>query len=272
MALTRQQQIILGGGALAALAAVIYSRSQPWTTVDKIRAEVGKVATEAQLNAIKALIPDRSDELVDAAFAVGARYGISPFLILGFIYVEGSFRVAPSATGDRIPRLAGRCVLGSKGNCQKTLDDFMYEHPLPGAVREERTWTDGRGRTISGMAWVPTTRGWGHGFMQIDWVSHYKFLENEDWQNPFVQLDYAIKKIIKPALDWYKRNLPNASALEVFKWASAEYNAGPRIRANAKAGDQPEDMTYSPNYVSKVESFAQKAAQAVGADLYATIA
>lgn len=236
-ALTRPQQLLIGGGAVGLLLLLVF------------RKQVGKGVSAVELAAVRALLPKGAENLADLAFELAPQYGLSPYMVLGMTFAESNFGKAltppgPGGTGDFIPRQPTRCVVrDAKGACTKTLAQLVQELNFPVQVQ-----ADGQLK--------PTTRGWGHGLYQIDLMTHYKFIATGKWSDPREAMRYALDLYAKNKAQIQKA-LPNLGTVDLMRATIASYNAGAGAVINAlKAGKSLDSVTYHPGYVAKIEQKA----------------
>lgn len=240
-ALTRTQQLVIGGGATGLLLLLLF------------RKQVAKGVSTVELASVRTLMPKGTEYLADLAFELAPQYGLSPYMVLGMTFAESNFGKAltppgPAGTGDFIPRSPSRCVArNAKGDCTKTLAQLVQELNFPVA---QVTSSDGKPQL------KPTQRGWGHGLYQIDLMSHAPFIATGKWSDP--------REAMKYALDLYAKNkaqiqkaLPNLGPVDLIRATIASYNAGagPVIKA-VREGRSLDTVTFHPNYVSKIEQKA----------------
>jgi len=202
---------------------------------------------------VRVLLPRGTEYIADFAFEIAPVFYISPYLILGITYAESNFGLAlkppgPSGTGDFIPRPA-----------TPSLDALMAAHPMPETIRQSVPNIPSRNINAPTMAWVPTTRGWGHGLYQLDWVSHHTFLETGKWSDPREAMKYALQLLTNDMKSIQAATRITGPAL--VRAGVAAYNAGAtRVISAIKAAKAVDTVTFSPGYVAKIETMANKLA------------
>lgn len=226
------------------------------------------------MDELKKMLPKGSEYLADLAFEVAPQYGVHPLTILSITGHESRYGQAlnpkgPTGTGDYFPRFA---------NAQR--DEYLRKYPMPGLLKKQAKWEvpDGKGgkEVREGVAWVPTTEGWGHGLYQIDWMSHGPFLVTGAWKDPKEAMKYALN-LYATNRDQIGKKIASVHGLDLWRASVASYNAGAvaviralekGVRADqldqgtafAKGGTR---VTFGPNYVSGIEktvfAFAAKA-------------
>jgi len=227
----------------------------------KLGGRVDSTLTEAQKLALKAIMPAGTDYLVDLAFKIGPEVDVSPLILLGITGAESNFGRAltpkgPGGTGDFIPRKA-----------TADLDAYMAKHPLPGAQRKMAV--DPRDKAAgSVMAWVPTTRGWGHGLYQLDWKYHQDFIKTGKWSDPEEAMRYMATKIYGAYRKQISKAFPSLSTAALTRASIAAYNAGPkRVIAALQSGKDPSTTTFTPGYIDHVLDGAAKLVAQAGIKL-----
>jgi len=225
--------------------------------------------------AIRRFVPAGREAYVDAAFAVGNRTGISPWLLLGTLHAEGRFGRALTEgpfirprngggfeladdrtgfrpyTGDFIPRIA-----------TAALDAFMAAHPVPGIVRRWHTRAKtGNLTAYTGDMWVPTSGmiGWGWTPWQLDWKSFARELEAGAARNP-EKATAAATALIKSNI----RTLKNAGFVgtDLVRAVIVAYNAGAGRVISKRRQTPPvpwDEITAKAGYVDEVLTLAQAA-------------
>jgi len=192
-------------------------------------------------------LPKGSEYLADVVEKVCAGTGVSPYLMLGFLYAESNFGQAlkpkgPEGSGDFIPRA-----------CTPDRDKRMKEFPLPAVAR--KNLPDGiPARKLAGPidAWVPTTNGWGCGLFQIDYEAHFEFCKSGAWKDPAKCCAYAIG-ILKSARSSLNKLSPSLTGVDLDRAVIAAYNAGAgRVAKFLKEGKGLDAATFHPGYVDKI--------------------
>jgi hypothetical protein len=205
-------------------------------------------------------LPKGCEYLADVCEEVAPKFGISPYLLLGFLYAESNFGLAlkpvgPNGSGDFIARLA-----------DKDTNEKMAKNPLPGVVR--KTLPDGiKARKIAGPcdAWVPTTTGWGCGLFQIDYEAHYEFCKSGDWADAKKACSYACG-ILVSGRKFLKGKHPEMKAHELDRAVIASYNAGAgRVHKFLVDKKDIDGCTFHPGYIDKICKKADELAGASGA-------
>lgn len=268
--LTRQQKLVLGGGAVAALLLFIFRKP--------VGASVKAAIGDAERAILRGFAAGGQEDYIDASFAIGASEGVSPYLLMGFLAMESGFGRALTKgsafgqtvyTGDFIPRPA-----------TAARDAFMAQNPLPGAKRVywERPQI-GNLPAVKGPMWVPAHDlrvaqangnlqaayannkgvpggvGWGFTPWQLDWGSFAAQLKaGAAWQ-PELATKAAVG-LIKQNIATLKRNGLTGSTL--VSGVIAAYNAGAGAVVNAvKAGRPLTEITAGAGYIEKVSSVAK---------------
>lgn len=212
----RTKYIVYGGGALL-LGAFLF------------RKQIASGASVVAAKAVRALMPKGTEQIADIAFELAPKYDVSPFTILGITFAESNFGTAltpkgPGGTGDFIPRPvskdpkvnAVRAAL--PGVTRKTLEDGIKSRNIPGPVE----------------AWVPTTRGWGHGLYQLDWEAFNDYLtKSNDWADPRRAMERALK-LYSDNRKKIRAAFPSLSQLDLLRATVAAYNAGAGALPSAK--------------------------------------
>ena len=205
-------------------------------------------------------LPKGAEYLADICEAVGPKYGISPYLLLGVCYAESNFGMAlkppgPAGSGDFIAR-----------PCSPDRDKRMKEAPLPGVVK--KTLPEGiKARKLEGPveAWVPTTTGWGCGLMQFDYEAHYEFCKSGAWKEPAAIIEQAAK-LLSGNRKALMKKMPSLKGVELEHAMVASYNAGvgrvTKFLAEKKGLDA---ATFHPGYHTKICNKADTLAGQSGA-------
>lgn len=192
----------------------------------------GAMVSSAEERAFRALVPAHGAAYVEPILAASRKYGVSPFILLGIAWTESDFGRAlkPNGTGDFIKR--GGFVRDARGN--------LVQRALPPGG-----YYDAEGDA------VPTSHGWGWGVWQLDWGTHRAFIETGGALDPWKSTDYAVGKVLAPALKQIQ--VAGFGGDVLLRATVAAYNAGPGAVIRAlKAGRDPDTATYGGNYVSKV--------------------
>ena len=220
----RTKYIVYGGGALL-LGAFLF------------RKQIASGASVVAAKAVRALMPKGTEQIADIAFELAPKYDVSPFTILGITFAESNFGTAltpkgPGGTGDFIPRPVSK---DPKVNAVRAA--------LPGVTR--KTLEEGiKSRKIAGPveAWVPTTRGWGHGLYQLDWEAFNDYLtKSNDWADPRRAMERALK-LYSDNRKKIRAALPNIGQLDLLRATVAAYNAGAGAVITALRAGVPADQ------------------------------
>jgi hypothetical protein len=205
-------------------------------------------------------LPKGAEYLADICEAVGPKYGISPYLLLGVCYAESNYGQAlkpkgPEGSGDFIPRPTS-----------PDRDKRMKEFPLPGVVK--KTLAEGiPARKLAGPceAWVPTTTGWGCGLMQFDYEAHYEFCKSGAWKDPAKIIEQAAK-LLSGNRKVLKSKMPSLSGVELEHAMCASYNAGTgRVVKFLTEKKGLDAATFHPGYHTKICKKADELAGQSGA-------
>lgn len=234
--------------------------------------------SDAERVILRGIAAGGQEAYIDASFAVGAREGVSPYILLGTLYIESAFGKALTQgsafgqtvyTGDFIPRPA-----------TPDRDAFMAKNPLPGAKRVywERPKL-GNLAEFKGNMWVPAHDlrvaaagsaqaayaknggvkggvGWGFTPWQLDWQAFAPALTAGAAWEPEKATAEAVK-LIKANIKTLKAK--GLSGPMLVKGVIAAYNAGAgRVASAVAAGKDLDTITAHPGYVAKVMSVAQK--------------
>jgi len=274
-----QQGLLLGAGGLALFAFLFLNRKKVGVVVDKAVTTASAAVESAERAILRQFAAGGQESYIDASFAVGAREGVSPYLLMGFLYTESRFGRALTKgqmgsktvyTGDFIPRPA-----------TEALDAHMAKYPLPGAKRVywERPQI-GNLKAYKGTMWVPAYDlrlaqaggnmqaaytnnkgvengvGWGFTPWQLDWKSFAPQLTAGAAWDP--------EKATAAAVGLIKANIRTLRAggltgVALVQGVIAAYNAGAgRVLDAFKAGQPLTSITADPNYLQHVSSVAQK--------------
>lgn len=274
-ALSRPQQWVIGGGAAALLLFIL--------TRKPVRTAVSTAIDATERAILKGLVGTGQDAYIDASFNIGARDGVSPYLLLGTLYIESGFGKALTKgsafgqtvyTGDFIPRPA-----------TPERDAFMAKYPLPGAVRTywERPKI-GNLPEFKGQMWVPAHDlrvaaagspqaayaknggvaggvGWGFSAWQLDWQAFAPALLAGAAWDPEKATAEAVKLI--------KANIRTLKAkgfvgTSLVQGVIAAYNAGAgRVASALSSGKDLNTITAKPDYIAKVMSVANKVGRSI---------
>jgi hypothetical protein len=227
---------------------------------------------------LESIVGNGQKEYIDACFTIGERDGVSPYILMGTLYIESAFGKALTKgtgfgqtiyTGDFIPR-----------PCTPDRDKFMTANPMPGCVKVywERPQL-GNLKAFKGEMWVPAHQervalhgspqaaylknggvaggvGWGFTPWQLDWGSFSKGLTaGAAWQ-PELATAEAVKLIKSNIATLKKAGLTGETLL---RGVIAAYNAGAgRVMTAVKAGQSMDSITAHPGYVDKVLSVSKK--------------
>jgi len=270
-ALPRSQQLLIGGGAAALLLFIL--------TRKPVRSAVSAAISEAERAILKGVVAGGQEAYIDASFVIGTRDGVSPYLLMGTLFIESGFgRMLTKGTafgqtvytGDFIPRPA-----------TADRDAFMAKNPLPGAKRVywERPKL-GNLAEFKGDMWVPAHDlrvaaaggdlqkaysknggvaggvGWGFTPWQLDWQAFAPALAAGAAWEPEKATAEAVK-LMKANIKTLKAK--GLSGPTLVKGVIAAYNAGAgRVASAVAAGKDLDTVTAHPGYVAKVMSVAQK--------------
>lgn len=276
MALTRQQKLVLGGGAAAVALLFIFRKP--------VGATVSAAVSEAERRILRGLVAGGQEDYIDASFAVGAAEGVSPYLLMGYLLIESGFGRALTKgsafgqtvyTGDFIPRPA-----------TAARDDFMAKNPLPGAKRVywERPQI-GNLQPFKGNMWVPAHDlrvaqaggnmaaaytnnkgipngvGWGFTPWQLDWGSFAPQLAAGAAWRPELATKAAVG-LIKANIKTLKA--AGLSGATLTAGVIAAYNAGAGAVINAfKTGRPFTEITAGAAYIDKVSSVAKAVGKSI---------
>lgn len=232
---------------------------------------------------LESIVGNGQKEYIDACFKIGERDGVSPYILMGTLYIESAFGKALTKgtgfgqtiyTGDFIPRPAA----GER-------DKFMAANPMPGCVKTywERPQI-GNLKPFKGEMWVPAHAGrialygspqaayakngsvpggvgWGFTPWQLDWGSFASQLRaGAAWQ-PELATAEAVK-LIKANTAVLKR--AGFSGQVLTRGVIAAYNAGAgRVVSALRAGQSLDNITAHPGYVDKVLSVAKKVGKSI---------
>jgi len=205
-------------------------------------------------------LPKGAEDLADICEAVGPKYGISPYLLLGVCFAESNFGMAlkppgPAGSGDFIAR-----------PCTPERDKKMKDFPLPGV--ERKVLADGiKSRKIAGPceAWVPTHTGWGCGLMQFDYEAHYEFCKSGAWKEPAAIIEQAAKLLSGNRKQLMKK-MPSLKGTALEHAMVASYNAGVgRVTKFLTEGKKLDEATFHPGYHTKICNKADALAGKAGA-------
>jgi hypothetical protein len=205
-------------------------------------------------------LPAGTEYLADVVEQLAAKYPVSPYLLLGFLYAESNFGLAlkpkgPGGSGDYIARPSN-----------PDRDKRMSAFPLPGVEKKQ---VDGiKARNITGpvVAWVPTTTGWGCGLWQCDYEAHFDFCKSGAWADALKGGEYVISKILLPNKATLAKQFPALDAVKLGRAMVASYNAGAgRVAQFLKAGKDIDTCTFHTGYIDKIINKADELAGRKGA-------
>lgn len=200
-------------------------------------------------------LPAGAEYLVPVVEDLGKRFGISPYLLLGFMYAESNYGLAlkpkgPKGSGDYIAR-----------PCLSERDKRMAAFPLPGVVKKRVDSIPARGIKVPVDAWVPTTTGWGCGLWQVDYEAHFDFCKSGQWADPTKGGEYVITKILKPNRETLAKQFPKLDAVQLGRAMVASYNAGAgRVAKFIKEGKDIDGCTFHTGYIDKIIAKADELA------------
>ena len=281
----RTKYIVYGGAAAVVLVALF--RKPIASGVVTAAGKFGDFLSSAQVTVLRKFVPKGREGYVNAAFEVGKRTSIDPWLLIGILRIEGNFGAALTAgsafgqtvfTGDFIPRPAMKT--DKNGNLVKTSTTIALEkNPLPGCKRVQ--WKRpkiGNLPEYEGEMWVPAhdlrvakyglpgayTKnggieggvGWGFTPWQLDWASFAPQLAAGAAWVPAKATEVATT-LIKKNIDTLKR--AGLSGSDLIQAVVAAYNAGSGgIVKGLKDGKTLNEITAGPGYVTKALQIANE--------------
>lgn len=245
-------------------------------------------ATERAI--LKGIVKDGQEAYIDAAFIIGSREGVSPYLLMGTLLIESGFGRALTKgsafgqtvfTGDFIPRpvMFKDKTTGKPYNASIT--NVLAKYPLPGV---KRTYWErpkiGNIPEYKGEMWVPAHDlrvaaaggdlqkaysknggvaggvGWGFTPWQLDWGSFAAPLSAGAAWDP-EKATFEAVKLIKGNISAMKK--AGLTGTTLVRAVIAAYNAGaPRVLAAIKEGRDLTTVTAHPEYIDIVSSVAKK--------------
>jgi hypothetical protein len=290
-ALSRPQQLALGGGTVLLLFYILSRKS--------VRSAVSAAISDAERAILKGIVKDGQEAYIDAAFNIGLREGVSPYLLMGTLLIESGFGRALTKgsafgqtvfTGDFIPR---RVTSPDKSGqlVNTSITNVLAKYPLPGVKRVY--WERPKISNIpefKGEMWVPAHDlrvaaaggdlqkaysrnggvaggvGWGFTPWQLDWGSFAPALTAGAAWDPEKATAEAVK-LIKANIATMKKTTINGQPLSpktLVEAVIASYNvgAGGVVRA-LKEGKPLTSVTAHSNYIDIVSSVANKVGKSI---------
>lgn len=240
-------------------------------------------ASAAERPILESIVGNGQKQYIDACFTIGERDGVSPYLLMGTLYIESAFGKALTKgtgfgqtiyTGDFIPRPAS-----------VDRDKFMAANPMPGCVKTywERPQI-GNLKPFKGEMWVPAHAerlalhgspqvaytknggvpggvGWGFTPWQLDWGSFAAPLRAGAAWEPEKATAEAVK-LMKNNMAVLKRGGLTGETL--LHGVIAAYNAGAgRVVSAVRAGQKLTTITAHPEYIEKVLSVSKKVGKTI---------
>lgn len=271
-AMPSSRKWVLGGGAAALVLFALF------------RKEATSALSATELAVLRRIVPKGREKYVDAAFKEGAAAGVSPWLLLGILRIEGNFGSSLQEgtlggrtvyTGDFIPRPQAQMSA-----------EYMQKYPLPGVrlVQWSRPQV-GNLKAYSGLMWVPAYEarmaqaggnqaaaeayngnvpggvGWGFTPWQLDWGSFAPQL--------LAGAAYDEGAATRAAIQYIKGNIKvlrdyGLSGDSLVNAVIAAYNVSARGIVNGlKAGKTLAQMTALPSYIDTVRSVAAAAGKSL---------
>lgn len=270
------------GLAAAGLLVFILSR-------DPVRKTVSSAISDAERAVLRKFVGKGQESYIDACFALGEKNGISPYLLMGWLYMEGRFGSALTKgeafghtvySGDFIPRIA-----------TADRDAHMAKNPLPDCKRVywERPII-GNIPAYSGMMWVPAHDrrvaraggnmaaayaynggipggvGWGFTPWALDWMSFSKQLKDGAMWDEEKATATAIKLIKSNIAQLKKAKLKSGplTGSTLVEAVIASYNTGAGAVLKAlSAGRDLRTVTAHKTYIPTVLSIAEALGQRI---------
>lgn len=191
-------------------------------------------------------VPRRTRKYADTILRVSTERNVSPFILVAIMERESLSGEAlrppgPAGTGDFIPRFRSHQWIARHG-----------EIAFPEGTRvTEDTGVVG-GKRVPGKLYSPTTTGWGHGLMQIDYMLHTEFVRSGAWTDPYRAMLKAAD-ILAANVTVIRRALPDLSEDRLAAAALAAYNGGAgRVIALIRDGKNPDRATTGKDYARDV--------------------